>query len=73
MSSSLINIPTDKCDYPSQPRSKPDLAYCRSLGESMKAIGQQVPLIGYTDSIIGSVHCVGRRLSAPRGETDWHL
>ncbi len=52
MSSSLIYVHTEKCDYPSQPRSNPDLAYCRSLGESMKAIGQQVPIIGYTDSIM---------------------
>jgi ParB family chromosome partitioning protein len=50
MSSSLIYVLTDKCDYPSQPRSNPDPAYCRSLGESMKAVGQQVPIIGYTDS-----------------------
>ncbi len=50
MSVSLLKISTDKCDYPSQPRSKPDPAYCRSLGESMKAIGQQVPIIGYTDA-----------------------
>lgn len=52
MKSTLINVPTEKCDYPSQPRSKLDLEYCRSLGESMKAIGQQVPLIGYTDLLI---------------------
>jgi ParB family chromosome partitioning protein len=50
MSSSLIYVPTEKCDYPSQPRSNPAPAYYRSLGESMKAIGQQVPILGYTDS-----------------------
>src|SRR6516164_992179 len=32
---------------PFQPRSDRDRAYCLSLGESMKAIGQQVPIIGY--------------------------
>ena len=48
----LIEVPTEKCDYPSQPRSKPDPAYCRSLGESMKAIGQKVPILGYTESTI---------------------
>jgi ParB family chromosome partitioning protein len=50
MSSSLIYVPTEQCDYPSQPRSNPAPAYCQSLGESMKAIGQQVPILGYTDS-----------------------
>ena len=51
MSANLIKVSTDKCDYPSQPRSKPDPAYCRSLGESMKTVGQQVPIIGYSDAI----------------------
>jgi ParB family chromosome partitioning protein len=52
MSYRLIDVPTEKCDYPSQPRSKPDPIYCRSLGESMKAIGQKVPILGYTDSTV---------------------
>ena len=52
MSPSLITVLTDNCDYPSQPRSNPDPAYCRGLGENMKAIGQQVPIIGYTDPAI---------------------
>ena len=34
---------------PFQPRSGRDPAYCRSLGESMKAIGQKVPIIGYSE------------------------
>ena len=50
MSSSLIEVPIAKCVYPSQPRSHPAPEYCRALGESMKAVGQQVPIIGYTDS-----------------------
>ena len=45
--SSLIHVPTEKCDYPSQPRSNPDPEYCRTLGASMLSIGQQVPVIGY--------------------------
>jgi len=49
----LIKVCPDNCDYPSQPRSNPDPAYCRSLGESMKTIGQQVPIIGYTDPKTG--------------------
>jgi ParB family chromosome partitioning protein len=49
----LKKVLTDKCDYPSQPRSNPDLEYCRRLGASMKAIGQQVPVIGYTDPASG--------------------
>jgi ParB family chromosome partitioning protein len=53
MSTTLIYVSTDQCDYPSQPRTNPDPAYCRSLGESMKAHGQQVPIIGYTDPVTG--------------------
>jgi ParB-like nuclease family protein len=49
MSATLIKVRPENCDYPSQPRSNPDPEYCRSLGESMKAIGQQVPIIGYTE------------------------
>lgn len=44
----LKKVPIDMCDYPSQPRSTLDPAHCRRLGESMRAHGQQVPLIGYT-------------------------
>ena len=46
---SLINVRPENCDYPSQPRSKRDPDYCRGLGESIKAIGQQVPIIGHTN------------------------
>ena len=49
--SSLIHVPTEKCDYPSQPRSNPDPDYCRTLGASMKSIGQQVPVIGYWHTV----------------------
>src|SRR5260370_34201670 len=49
----LIKVCPDNCDYPSQPRSNPGPAYCWSLGESMKTIGQQVPIIGYTDPKTG--------------------
>jgi ParB family chromosome partitioning protein len=53
MTLNLKMVPTEKCDYPSQPRSNPDPDYCRRLGASMKAIGQQVPVIGYTDPATG--------------------
>ncbi len=53
MSAKLIKVRPQDCDYPSQPRSNPDPAYCLSLGESMKANGQQVPIIGYTDPKTG--------------------
>jgi ParB family chromosome partitioning protein len=53
MEYSLKYVPTDKCDYPSQPRSCADPEYRRSLGENMKAVGQKVPVIGYTDSASG--------------------
>jgi ParB family chromosome partitioning protein len=53
MTLNLKMVPTDKCDYPLQPRSNPDPAHCRALGESMKAIGQKVPIIGYTDPATG--------------------
>lgn len=53
MTLNLKTVPTDKCDYPLQPRSNPDPAHCRALGESMKAIGQKVPIIGYTDPATG--------------------
>ena len=68
MSTTLIHVPVDQCDYPSQPRSNPDPAYCRSLGESMKATGQQVPIIGYTDPATGRfiVHDGGCRLQGAR-------
>jgi ParB family chromosome partitioning protein len=51
MSPNLIQVRPENCDYPFQPRSNPDPAYCRSLGESMKAVGQQVPIIGHTDPV----------------------
>jgi ParB family chromosome partitioning protein len=53
MQLTLKKVPTDKCYMPYQPRSNPDPAYCRSLGESMKEIGQQVPIIGYTEPSLG--------------------
>jgi ParB family chromosome partitioning protein len=53
MTLNLKMVLTDKCDYPLQPRSNPDPAHCRALGESMKAIGQKVPIIGYTDPATG--------------------
>jgi ParB family chromosome partitioning protein len=44
----LLNVPVDQCDYPSQPRSRLDLEYCRSLGLNMKTNGgQKVPAIGW--------------------------
>jgi ParB/RepB/Spo0J family partition protein len=49
MAPSLIKVRPQDCDYPSQPRSKRDPEYCRSLGESMKSIGQKVAIIGHTD------------------------
>ncbi len=71
MSTNLINIRVDKCDYPSQPRSCPDLDYCRSLGESMRTVGQQVPIIGYKDAttdrfivLDGGCRLEGARLSS---------
>ena len=67
MSTTLIHVPVDQCDYPSQPRSNPDPAYCRSLGESMKATGQQVPIIGYTDPATGRFIVHGRRAAGPQG------
>jgi ParB family chromosome partitioning protein len=45
--SGLIHVPTEKCDYPSQPRSNADPEYRGTLGASMLSIGQQVPVIGY--------------------------
>ncbi len=53
MEYSLKKVPTELCDYPSQPRSKPDPEHCRALGASMKAIGQKEPVIGYTDPVTG--------------------
>lgn len=49
----LIKVRPQDCDYPSQPRSTLDPAYCRALGENMKAIGQKVPVIGYRDPKTG--------------------
>jgi ParB family chromosome partitioning protein len=49
MSPKLIKVRPQDCDYPSQPRSKLDPAYCRSLGENMKSVGQKVAIIGHTD------------------------
>jgi ParB family chromosome partitioning protein len=48
MQLSLIEVLIEKCYMPSQPRTNPDPEYCRSLGDSMAAIGQQVPIIGYS-------------------------
>jgi ParB family transcriptional regulator, chromosome partitioning protein len=64
MSSKLIKVRPEICDYSSQPRSQ--LGDCRSLGENMKAIGQQVPIIGHTDPKSGRfiVADGGRRLQA---------
>jgi ParB family chromosome partitioning protein len=49
MASTLIKVRPENCDFPSQPRSSRDPEYCRGVGESMKTVGQQVPIIGYTD------------------------
>jgi ParB family transcriptional regulator, chromosome partitioning protein len=62
MARNLKNVRPQDCDNPSQPRSKLDLEYCRGLGENMKAIGQQVPIIGHTDAttsrfIVGDGSC----------------
>jgi ParB family transcriptional regulator, chromosome partitioning protein len=64
--SKLIKVRPEICDYPSQPRSDLDPANDRSLGENMKAIGQQVPIIGHTDPQTGRfiVADGGRRLNA---------
>jgi ParB family chromosome partitioning protein len=64
MSSKLIKVGPQICDYSSQPRSH--LGDCRSLGENMKAVGQQVPIIGHTDPKTGRfiVADGGRRLQA---------
>ncbi len=51
MAPSLIKVRPEDCDYPSQPRSSREPEYCRSLGENMKSVGQQVPVIGYTDPV----------------------
>jgi ParB/RepB/Spo0J family partition protein len=48
MQLTLKEVLTEKCYMPSQPRTNPDPEYCRSLGDSMAAIGQQVPIIGYS-------------------------
>jgi ParB family chromosome partitioning protein len=53
MSPKLIKVRPENCDNPLQPRSNQEPAYCRSLGENIKAIGQQVPIIGYTDPVTG--------------------
>jgi ParB family chromosome partitioning protein len=53
MTLNLIKVPREKCDSLSQPRSQPDLEYCRRLGANMKAVGQKVPIIGYTDPATG--------------------
>lgn len=47
MMQQIIKVPVAQCDYPSQPRSRLDPDYCRSLGENMLAHGQKVPVIGY--------------------------
>jgi ParB family chromosome partitioning protein len=49
MALSLKKVRPDDCDDSSQPRSNPDSDYCRRLGENMNAVGQKVPIIGYTD------------------------
>lgn len=45
----LITVPTDICDYPTQPRTWTDAVrdYCRRIGENMLAHGQKVPVIGW--------------------------
>lgn len=48
MQLSLKEVLTEKCYMPSQPRTNGDPVYCGSLGDSMVAIGQQVPIIGYS-------------------------
>jgi ParB family chromosome partitioning protein len=53
MAPTLRNVRTELCDYPSQPRSNPDPEHCRGLGDSMKAHGQWVPIIGHTDPKTG--------------------
>jgi ParB family transcriptional regulator, chromosome partitioning protein len=70
MTLNLKMVPTEKCDYPSQPRSNPDLDYCRRLGANMKAIGQKVPVIGNTDPVTGVFNVIdgGCRLIGAREE-----
>ncbi len=45
----LVMVPTDICDYPTQPRTWTQSVrdYCRQLGENMMAHGQKVPVIGW--------------------------
>jgi ParB family chromosome partitioning protein len=68
MSLTLIKVRPENCDYPSQPRSKPDPDYCRRLGENMKSVGQKVPIIGYTDAATGRFIVIdgGCRLAAAK-------
>jgi len=47
MTPRLITILLATCDILFNPRSNRDPAYCQSLGENIRAIGQQVPIIGY--------------------------
>src|SRR5438132_13524763 len=49
MQYSLKNGRREKCRYGSQPRSQLDPEHVRGLSASMKSIGQQVPILGYTD------------------------
>jgi ParB family chromosome partitioning protein len=63
----LIKVPVGICDFRLQPRSDHDEAYCRSVGESVKAIGQQVPVIGYFLGklfvvVDGACRCAGARM-----------
>ncbi len=65
---SLKKILTEKCDYPSQPRSKRNPEYIRALAENIRVIGLQNPIIGYTDPVSGRfiVSDGGCRLEAVR-------
>lgn len=63
----LIKVPVATCDFRLQPRSDHDEAYCRSVAESVKAIGQQVPIIGYFLGklfvvVDGACRCAGARM-----------
>lgn len=64
----LIKPDTDQIDFSSQPRSGDDQEQSRGLSESMKTIGQQVPIIGYTDPQTGRFKAYdgGRRLAAAK-------
>jgi ParB family transcriptional regulator, chromosome partitioning protein len=47
----VIDVPVEKCVFPTQPRSKKEPEYIRGLVDSIKAIGIQVPLLGWWEEL----------------------